>query len=213
MSQLLAKATAGIAVLALAACSGTPATTTESKARTEAAPAQAPPAPAGPVTAKTAFFEMYKPARAWAADFALLSLVSNDVPGIAGAEGKSGMWTAVFVSPSRREARTFTYSVADSESDIHKGVSDGGGQGWSGATPASQPFQTMEWTVDSDAAYRAALAKADAWVKQHPGKKASFTLGNAARFPTPVWYVLWGNKQAGYGVFVSASTGTVLKAK
>jgi len=156
---------------------------------------------------------MYKPARTWAADFALLSLAGSDLPGIPSQGGKFGVWTAVFVSPSRGEARTFSYAVADSESTVHKGVEDEGGSSWSGATPASQPFQSMEWEVDSDAAYQTAYVKAESWAKQHPDKKVSFTLGNAARFPTPVWYVLWGNKSSGFGVFVSATTGTVVKAK
>src|SRR5581483_1453145 len=208
MRNWLALTTAGLAVLLLAACSEAP-TTPETK--TEAAPKQE--APAGPVTAKTAFFEMYKSARAWAPDFMLLSMDSNEVPGITSADGKYGMWTAVLVSPSRKEARTFTYSVVSSGNDIHKGVDVTLAQGWSGATPNSRPFQTMDFSTDSDAAYKVAYAKAESWVKQHPDKKVAFTLGNASRFPTPVWYIVWGNKSSGYSVLVSATTGTELKAR
>lgn len=212
MDKRLAKAIAVVAVVTLAACSEAPKTAiTETK--TEAVAKKEPPAPAGPVTAKTAFYEMYKPARAWATDFNLLSLSSGEIPGLQSEAGKFGMWTAVFVSPSRNEARTFTYASVDSETSIHKGIEDQGSQAWSGPTPASRPFQSMEWEVDSDAAYKAALEKAEAWVKKNPGKKVTLTLGNASRFPTPVWYVLWGNKSSGYALFVSASTGTVLKAK
>src|SRR5690242_5604192 len=181
--RLLAKPAAVLAVLVLAACSEAPKTI-ETKA--EEAPKKE--APAGPVTAKTAFYEMYKPARAWAPDFMLLTMTSNDVPGIASEGGKFGMWTAVFVSPSRNEARTFTYAVADSEATIHKGVDVSPAQSWSGATPNAAPFQTMDFATDSDAAYQTAYKKAESWLKEHPGKKAAFTLGNASRFPTPVWY-------------------------
>src|SRR5262249_57220638 len=66
-----------------------------------------------PVCARVAFFEMYKPARLWAKDVLVLSLGSNEVPGIRSEAGKFGMWTAVFVAPSRRSARTFTYSVIE----------------------------------------------------------------------------------------------------
>lgn len=206
--KLLAKSAAVLAALFLAACSEAPQTTA---AKTETGPKQE--APAGPVTAKTAFFEMYKAARAWAPDFMLLSMSSNEVPGIASDGGKFPMWTAVLVAPSRNEARTFTYAVTNSGTDIHKGVDVTPAQSWSGATPAAAPFQTMDFATDSDAAYQTAFHKAESWVKQHPDKKAAFTLGNASRFPTPVWYILWGTKSSGYSVLVSATTGAEVKAK
>ena len=206
--KLLAKPAAVLAVLVLAACSEAP-TTTETK--TEEAPKKE--APAGPVTAKTAFYEMYKAARAWAPDFMLLTMTSNEVPGVASEAGKFGMWTAILVSPSRNEARTFTYAVANSGTDIHKGVDAAPAQPWSGATPNAAPLQTMDFATDSDAAYETAFKKAESWVKEHPGKKPAFTLGNASRFPTPVWYILWGTKSSGYSVLVSATTGTEVKAK
>jgi hypothetical protein len=208
MKNWLAMTTAVLAVLVLAACSEAPAPT---ETKTEAAPKAE--VPAGPVTAKTAFFEMYKPAREWAPDFMLLNMDSNEVPGITSADGKFGMWTAIFVSPSRNEARTFTYSVVSSGNEIHKGVDVSPAQSWSGATPNSRPFQTMDFATDSDAAYKIAYAKAESWVKQHPDKKVAFTLGNASRFPTPVWYIVWGTKTSGYSVLVSATTGLAVKAK
>jgi hypothetical protein len=206
--KMLAKPAAVLAALFLAACSEAPKST---EAKTETAPKKE--TPAGPVTAKTAFFEMYKPARAWAPDFMLLSMTSNEVPGIPSEGGKFGMWTAVFVSPSRNEARTFTYAVTSSGTDIHKGVDVTPAQAWSGPTPASTPFQTMDFSTDSDAAYQTAFQKAESWVKGHPGTKVAFTLGNASRFPTPVWYILWGTKNSGYSVLISATTGAEVKAK
>ena len=208
MGKLLATMTALIAVLLLAACSEAPR---PAETKTEEAPKKE--VPAAPVTAKTAFFEMYKPARAWASDFLVLSMDSNEVPGITSEGGKYGIWTAVFVSPSRHEARTFTYSVVDSGTAIHKGVDVSPAQSWSGATATSAPVQSMDFAVDSDAAYQTAYAKAASWVKQHPDKQVAFTLGNASRFPTPVWYILWGTKSSGYSVLVSASTGAEVKAK
>jgi len=207
MRKLNAAATLTTVVLALAGCSAAPPAVNKAEVNPK------PETPAGPVTAKTAFYEMYKPARAWAPDFMLLSLVSNEVPGIQSDSGKCGMWTAVLVSPGRNEARTFTYSAVDSGTTIHKGVDAGGPQAWSGPTPASRPFQTMDFSTDSDAAYRTALEKAGPWVKAHPGKKVAFALGNASRFPTPVWYIIWGDKTSGYSVLVSAITGTMVKSK
>jgi hypothetical protein len=206
---LLLAATAGLA--ALTACGPAPTPAPPSKEPAEA-PKQAPQ-PEGPVDAQTAFYEMYKPARTWAPDLQPLSLIAGEIPGMENSGGKAGMWTAVFVSPARHEARTFVYAVADHGSDIHKGVTAGGAESWTGATPKSRPFQIADFTVNSDAAYKTAAAKAAAWLKGHPGKKVALSLVNAARFPSPVWYVMWGNAKAGYLVFVNAANGQIMTGK
>ncbi len=204
--RLLITAIASAAVLALTACSGTPKPTAM---ETKAAPEKKkePAKPPEPVAAQTAFYEMYKPARAWAADLLPLSLTSGEISSVKNEGGKAALWTAVFVSPGRRAARTFYYSVVNEGQTISKGVTAGGAQSWSGATPRSRPFQTTEFVVNSDAAYNTALAKAGAWVKRHPDKKAALALGSTARFPRPVWLVMWGTTKSGYAVYVDATTG------
>ena len=206
MDKHLLKAAAALAaVLALTACSEAPKTDT----KTEEAKKE-PPAPTEPVLAKTAFYEMYRPARSWATDLLVLSLTSSAIEGIKNEEGKAAMWTVVFVSPSRNEARTVTYSVADHGS-VQKGVTMGGAQRWSGPTPKSQPFQTTDFQINSDDAYKTALPKAAAFVKQHPDKPVWFLLGKQAKFPGPAWYVQWGDTKMGYAVYVNATTGDVMK--
>jgi hypothetical protein len=207
--KILIAATAVVAVVAMTACSEAPTPTEIKKAGVEIK--QEPAKPPEPVAAQTAFYEMYKPARAWAPDLLVLSLLGNEVPSMKSVDGKFPMWTAVFVSPSRREARTFTYSVVDDGITVHKGVDAGGAQAWTGATPKSTPFQTTGFVVDSDAAYKIAYAKAEAWVKKHPGKRAAFSLGSATRFPAPVWFIVWGDTKSGYAVYVNATLGTVIK--
>jgi hypothetical protein len=206
--ELLITAIAVAAVVAMTACSEAPTPTEIQKAGVETT--KEPAKPPEPVAAQTAFYEMYKPARTWAPDLLALSLISNEVPSMKSEDGKFPMWTAVFVSPSRREARTFTYSVVDDGATIHKGVGVGGAEPWSGATPKSAPFQTTGFVVNSDAAYKTAYAKAEAWVKKHPDKKVAFSLGSAARFPAPVWFIIWGDTKSGYAVYVNATTGMVI---
>jgi hypothetical protein len=208
-NHLFTAATTLVAVLGLMACSTTPTPTTESKTETESK--KEPTGPPQPVLAKTAFYEMYKPARSWAVDLLPLSLASNDVAGIKNEGGKAAMWTAVFVSPSRREARTFSYSIVDQGTTIRKGVNVGGAEAWSGPTPKSKPFQITEFAIDSDAAYKAAYEKGEAWVKKHPDKQVTLSLVAASRFPAPVWYVIWGNTKSGYAAFVNATTGLTMK--
>ena len=206
--KTLNAATAVAAVLVLAACSEAPkAPPAATKAETEAK--KEPPKPPEPIAAQSAFYEMYKPARAWAVDAVPLSLASEELPTLKNDGGKAAKWTAVFVSTSRREARTFSYAVADAAGTL-KGVTIGGAEPWSGATPKSRPFQTGEFLINSDAAYQTAYEKAQAWVKKHPDKKCSLFLGNAARFPSPVWFIIWGNTKSGYAVYVNATTGKAL---
>jgi hypothetical protein len=202
--QVLFTATVFLATLALSACSQAPSTV-EAEAKKE--PAKTPEA----ITAQRAFYEMYKPARAWASDLLALSVISGEVPNIKNEDGKAGLWTAIFVSPSRKEARSFTFAVVDSGADIRKGVNVSNALAWGGATRTSKPFSNSEFAVDSDAAYKAAFEKAAGWLKKHPNQKATFRLGNASRFAAPVWYVMWGTNNNGYAALVNATTGAIVK--
>src|SRR5579884_1431206 len=205
MDKLLLKAaTACAAVLMLTACSSE---APKSEAKATEAPKE-PAAPAEPVLAKTSFYEMYRPARNWSTDVLVLSLASSEGKGFKIADGKAAMWTAVFVSPSKNEARTVTYSITDHD-NVSKGVNMGGSQRWSGPTPKSQPFQTVDFQINSDAAYQAAVPKAESFLKAHKDKPVSFLLGKSSKYATPVWYILWGDQKLGYAVFVNATTGQV----
>ena len=194
------------AVLMLAACSSAPppAATTEAPATT------APAKPAGPVSGKTAFYAMYKPARTWAADVEALSLSSGELPGFKNEDGKAALWTAVFASPSLHQARHFSYAIA-AAGTIQKGVDADVSEAWSGPTKAVMPFQNSDFTVDSDAAYKTAADKGAEWLKTNSDKKVTMQLGAAARFPAPVWFVVWGDtKSGGYAQYVNATTGDLV---
>jgi hypothetical protein len=209
--KILMKAALVAAALGLAACSSEPAKTTEAKTDTDAAK-KAPAGPPEPVLAKTAFYEMYTPAHAWAADIAPISLKSGEVAGVKNSDGKAGVWIAVFGSPSQRMARTYTYSVAEQLPTIAKGVKAESPEAWAGPTTAVMTFQTSDFSIDSDVAYKTAAGKAADWLKD-PGnaaKPVSMSLGAASRFPAPVWYILFGNTTSGYFVYVSATTGSII---
>ena len=201
------KAAAALAcILFLTRCSQAPKAS--SKGEAEAGKSSVP---GEPVSGKTAFWEMHKAAHAWAADRVPLTLKSNAVPGVKNESGKAAMWTATFGSPRKQEARTYTYSVAPHAPDVVKGVSVGGALPWSGPTQDALPFDTGDFSVDSDSAYQTALAQSAAWLKQHPDKEVSLAMGNTSRFDGPVWYVLWGDAKSGHAVYVSAKSGTVVK--
>lgn len=196
------KITALAAVLLAVGCSEAPKANTSAKESSGAT---------DPISAKTAFWAMYKSAHSWAPDLMPLTVESKQVPGMKNDGGKAAMWSATFASPSKREARVFSYAVTSHAPEIYKGVTVGRSLPWSGPTSEAMPFTTEQFAVDSDAAYTAAQTQAAAWVKKHPDKQASLALGNAARFSGPVWRVVWGDAKSGYGVFVDAKTGAVVK--
>jgi hypothetical protein len=205
--KVLLTATVTVATLALFACSQAPTPAANPATETKKEAAKPPEA----VTAQTAFYESYKLARSWATDLLALSVTSGEVPNIKNEDGKCGQWTTVFVSPSLKQARSFTYAVASSGTDISKGVNVGNALPWGGETRDSMPFTNGQFSVDSDAAYKTGLQKASDWLKAHPGEKVSFRLGNATRFGAPVWYIMWGSTQNGYAALVSATTGLIVQ--
>jgi hypothetical protein len=198
-------AAAFASLLVLSSCSETPATTEAKVAETKVV--VKPEAVAG----QSAFYQMYKPAREWATDLMPLTLAGNDVEGIKSENGKYPMWTAVFVSPSKREARTFFYSVVDHGTDVHKGVTIGGPESWGGPTAKSRPFQNSQFNVNSDAAYKTAAQNAADWLKKNPDKKLAMVMASTSHFPGPVWYMLWGDHKSGYEIFIDATTGMPAK--
>ncbi len=196
-----------VAAVALTACSGPGTTTASSTKEPEKAEA-----PAVPVTAKTAFWQMYKSAHAWAPDMLPLTLEAETVPGIKNEDGKAAMWEATFGSPGKKEYSKFTYAVAASPPDIRKGVTAAQALPWAGLTREALAFQSSEFNIDSDEAYKTALEKAGPWMKDHPNVPlTTMSLGAASRFPGPVWYFLWGDKKQGFFQLVSATTGKALK--
>jgi hypothetical protein len=211
MYKRLSKAVLVVAAIGLAACSSDSTNTTVAKTDAETAP-KAPAGPPEPVAAKAAFWQMYTPAHAWAADLVSISLKSGEVAGVKNADGKAGVWTAIFGSPSQHAARTYVYSVADQMPDITKGVKANLAEAWAGPTAAVMPFQTSDFTVDSEAAYKTAAAKAADWLKEKDNaqKPVSLSLGAASRFPAPVWVILFGTSKLGFLTVVNASTGTLI---
>src|SRR6202046_2634886 len=212
MYKPLLKAVFAVAAVGLAACSSESANTTETKTDAGTAAKQAPAGPPEPVAAKAAFWQMYTPAHGWAGDLVPISLKSGEVAGVKNADGKAGVWTAVFGSPSQHAARTYVYSVADQLPDITKGVKAQLAEAWRGPTAAVMTFQTGDFTTDSEAAYKAAAAKAADWLKEKDNatKPVSLSLGAASRFTAPGWVILFGTSKSGFLTVVNASTGTLM---
>lgn len=177
-----------------------------------AAAAATTSAPSEPLTAKNALGPMYTTAYKWAPDVALLRMTALDVPGYKNPAGRAAAWEAVFASARLGQYRVITWSMADALPAIHKGIAADRAQTWNGPSHDAMPVDMSLFQVDSDTAYSAAETAAASWIKANPSRPlSSMEIGSSYRFPSPAWYVLWGDKKSGYAAFVDAESGKLLK--
>lgn len=199
-----ASAAAMAGVLLLAGCGDEPKPA-EAKKEVKKKPA----IPEGNITALTAYYEVYKAARTLAPDLQTASIQAQEVDGVKSEEGKYSQWKIVFVSASTQTAWTFVYSTVE-QGTILRGINNQGTARYGGARQDATPFSNSDFSVDSDAAYKAAAEKAKDFLAKTPKPVTIFALGNASTFPAPMWYILFGDaKSGGFKVYVNASTGVV----
>ena len=169
--------------------------------------------PAEPVSGRVALQQMYIAARGWAADVQPLKVNSIQLREVKAEPGKAAAWQCIFVSPSKNKAKAYTYSVIESEGNLHKGVFAGLDQSWSGPSSNSKPFVMAAIKTDSDQAYQTALKKGAEYDKKNPGKPINFLLEQTSKFPDVTWRVIWGESvgTSNFSIFVDASTGGYLE--
>ncbi len=213
MSTLLkqcAVCVTAVAALLLASCSQStkPIASNQSEAATKS---EGPPQV---VPAKTAFGQMFAAAHSWAPDVVVLKVTAKEVPGFKNEAGKAAMWEATFASPNQHAYRVYTYSIAAVPPNIRKGVAAGLKRPWAGFTRDAMPMDLSSFNIDSDAAYTTAAGDAADWLKKNPAKQlTAFEVGSTYKLQEPVWFLMWGDKKAGYAAFVDANSGKVLKHK
>jgi hypothetical protein len=187
--------------LLLTSCSDSPTGTAVKKA---------PEKPPEPVAGQSALYKMYQVARSWAPDCQVLkmnNIMLSEVPTVP--RGKGAAWQATFVSAARNQARSYTYSIVESQGNLHKGVFAGLEEGWSGPRGVTGPFPIMAVKIETDAAYETALKQAGDYDKKNPDKPISFLLEKQNKFPDPVWRVIWGESvgTSNFSILIDASTG------
>ena len=192
--------------LLLAGCSEAPPPAAEKKEAEK---------PLEPATGQSALYKMFQVARSWAPDAEVLkmnSILLSQVPDAP--RGAAPEWQATFTSAAKSQARTYTYSIVeDLANNLHKGVFAGSEESWSGPSGLNQPFIIGAVKVDTDAAYKTALAQAADYDKKNPGKPIIFVLEKTAKFPDPAWRVIWGESvgTSNFSIYVDASTGAFLE--
>ena len=187
--------------LLLQGCSDSPTATGAKKE------AEKPPEPVG---GQSALYKMYQVARSWAPDAQVLKLNSiplSEVPNVP--RGKAAAWQATFTSAARSQARSYTYSIVESQGNLHKGVFAGLEEAWSGPHGVTAPFPIMAVKIETDAAYETALKQAGDYDKKNPDKPIALLLEKQNKFPDPVWRVIWGESTgtSNFSILIDASTG------
>jgi hypothetical protein len=173
--------------------------------------AKEPEKPAEPVTGRYAFQQVFIYARTWAPDIQGLRVRNLQVGELKAEPGKSAAWEITLVSPSKNRQRLYTYSAVE-EGNIHKGVFGGVEENYTQRGQA-RPWPIAALKIDSDAAYKTALARSAEYVKKNPDKPISFLLEQTPRHPNLAWRVIWGTSVAtsNYSIYVDASTGAFLE--
>lgn len=183
---------------------------------TSTAPAKkaAPKEPAKPIGGQSATFYMFQAARQWAPDVQLLSVDNINIDEVKPEPGLSGAWRATFVSPERRQMKTWTYSVEESVT-VHKGVFAQTEQPYV-AKANVKPFYIQALKTDTPAALEAALGDKElkAMAEKNPDTPVQYLLECTAntRFE-PAWRVIWGtsiSQSMGSG-FIGADSGKFIK--
>jgi hypothetical protein len=169
-----------------------------------------PPKPAEPITGQVALYRMYQVVRSWAPDAQVLKMNSIHLLEVPSVPGEAGAWEATFASASKGRTRPYTYSVVESPGNLHQGVFAGQEEDLNGQ---ARPFLIAAVKVDTDAAYKTALGKADDYEKKNPRLTISMLLEKNNKYPNPAWRMIWGESlgTSGLSVFIDASTGEFLE--
>lgn len=154
---------------------------------------------------------MYQLARTWAPDAMPLRAQSVNLPEPKSGDGKAAVWSATFVSESRKQQRTYTWSAVEAEG-YHKDAFARQEQAWAGATRQSKPFRIEALKTDTDKAWDVAAAKSAEYMKKNPDMQVFFLAEFTDRYANPTWRVVWGDSisLSSYSIFVDTTNGMYL---
>ncbi|HKD13967.1 MAG TPA: hypothetical protein VKE71_05405 [Candidatus Angelobacter sp.] len=168
--------------------------------------------PAGPElqTGRFALQKMIAPAHLWSADAQPVSLKSNAGKDNLGHDGKSGYWQALFVSPSKQKAQSFSWSGLVGAGAPPQGVDHGIEEGYSPTNRTMQPFDLSFLKSDSDNAFVVAQEHGGKQLlAKNPNQEVFYILDWNASENLLKWHVIYGTSpnNAQLTVIVNASTG------
>ena len=166
------------------------------------------------ITGRAAFQKLFISARSFAADIKPFRLQSGYVADAPTAEGKAGIWHCYFASPSKREAKSYTWSGVSGENMPDRGVSHGTEDTWNPSNSSSQVWELAYLKVDSDKAYEVAQKHGgDKLMKKDAKQPVTFILDWDGHEQKLLWHVIYGTSanDAKLRIAVDASSGEFVR--
>lgn len=155
---------------------------------------------------RAAFQRMYVAARGWAADVQPVRLESRPTRQDP-KDGKAAMWSATFVSPSRQNVRSYTWSGIEG---ADQGITPGNTDYYSPANASTRPFDLNFLKVDSTDALETAQKKGgEAVLKKDPETPLKYMLFFDQSKGRLLWRVVYGGSvsDSKLRILVNATTG------
>jgi len=168
--------------------------------------------PTGPElqTGRFALQKMIAPAHLWSADAQPVSLKSNAGKDNLGHDGKSAYWQALFVSPAKQKAQSFSWSGLVGAGAPPRGVDHGIEESYSPTNRTMQPFDLSFLKSDSDRAFAVAQEHGGKQLlAKNPNQEVLYILDWNASENVLKWHVIYGSSanNAQLTVIGNASTG------
>jgi hypothetical protein len=195
----------------LAACSSDQKSSPQSSSTAANKPAAEAPEY---ISGRAAFQKLFISARSFASDIKPFRLQSGYVADAPTAEGKAGIWRGYFASPSKREAKSYTWSGVSGENMPDRGVSHGTEDTWNPSNSSAQVWELAYLKVDSDQAYETAQKHGgDKLTKKDPKQPVTFMLDWDKHEQKLLWHVIYGTSMsdAKLRIAVDASTGAFVR--
>lgn|SRR5512133_1069290 len=164
-------------------------------------------------TGRQAFQKLYVSARSLAPDVKPYRLQSIYTPDSPVAEGKAGIWSAQFASPSRRMIKAYTWSGLSGENMPERGVSHGTEDTYNPSNSSTRVFDIAFLKQDADKAFKVAQEHGGAaLLKKDPKQPVYFVLDWNGKNQL-VWHVIYGENRndAKLAIAVDASSGAFLE--
>lgn len=168
------------------------------------------------LTGREALQKMYIQARSWAPDAKPYSLISQATKDASGQDGKSGIWSAGFASPSRRGVKVYTWSGIKADDAPEPGVGAKPEDTYSPANSSTQIFELAFLKEDSTKAAEVAKEHGgDKLLKKDPDTKGFYRIAWNPRENKLYWHVVFGpdREQPKLRIAVDASTGTFIRVE
>lgn len=168
------------------------------------------------ITGRSAFQKVYVAARGWEIDARPFRLESSVTSEGNGHDGKWAVWRGSFASPSRRAAKSYTWSGSMADGAPAQGVNPGIEDSYSPTNSSTQVFDVAFLKIDTDQAFETAQKHGgDKILEKAPDTPVTYICDWNHNTNELIWHVIYGAGREGAKLVVSvnASTGEFVRVE